>query len=60
MVPNIDLDYVLLWGYSILYKEYYLTGLNHQKTLLKWKLPPLWKKKLQTPEPGNHKTVLTV
>ena len=29
---------MLLLGYSILYKEYNLTGFNHQKTLLKWSL----------------------
>ena len=31
MVPNIELDYILVLGYSILYKEYNLTGFNHQK-----------------------------
>ena len=31
MVPNIEQDYILLLGYSILYKEYNLTGFNHQK-----------------------------
>ena len=31
MVPNIESDYVLFLGYRILYKEYYLTRLNHQK-----------------------------
>ena len=28
MVPNIESDYVLLLGYSILYKECYLTRFN--------------------------------
>ena len=37
MVPNIAQNYILLLGYSILYKEYNLTRLNHQKkTLLQW------------------------
>ena len=31
MVPNIERDYILLLGYSILYKAYNLTGFNHQK-----------------------------
>ena len=31
MVPNIAYDYILLLGYSIFYKEYYLTRFNHQK-----------------------------
>ena len=31
MVPIIEQDYILLLGYSILYREYYLTGFNHQK-----------------------------
>ena len=31
MVPNIESDYILLLGYSILYKEYNLTGFSHQK-----------------------------
>ena len=31
MVPNIEQDYILLLGYSILYKEYDLTRVNHQK-----------------------------
>ena len=31
MVPNIEQDYILLLGYSILYKEYNLTRFNHQK-----------------------------
>ena len=35
MVPNIESDSILLLGYSILHKEYRLTGFNHQKTLLK-------------------------
>ena len=30
MVPNIEQDYVLLLGYSILYKELCLTRFNHQ------------------------------
>ena len=35
MVPNIEKDYILLLGYSILHKEDYLTGLSHpKKTLL--------------------------
>ena len=34
MVPNIESDYILLLGYSILYKEYNLTRFNHQQTLL--------------------------
>ena len=34
MVPNTEEDYILLFGYSIVYKEYNLTGFNHQKTLL--------------------------
>ena len=34
MVPNIAKDYILLLGYSILYKESYLTRFNHQKALL--------------------------
>ena len=40
MVPNIE-DHILLLGYSILYKEYYLTGLNHQKdtTHLRFRAP---------------------
>ena len=28
---NIEEDYIPLLGYSILYKEYNLTGFNHQK-----------------------------
>ena len=31
MVPNIELDYLLLLGYSILHKEHNLTRFNHQK-----------------------------
>ena len=31
MVPNIEYDYILLLGYRILYKEYYLTRFNHPK-----------------------------
>ena len=31
MVPNIEQDYILLFGYSILYKEYNLAKFNHQK-----------------------------
>ena len=31
MVPIIELDYILLLGYSIVYKEYNLIGFNHQK-----------------------------
>ena len=31
MVPNVAKDYILLLGYSILYKEYNLTRFNHQK-----------------------------
>ena len=31
MVPIIEYDSILLLGYSILYKEYYLTRFNHQK-----------------------------
>ena len=31
MVPNIESDYILLLGYSILYKGYYLIRFNHQK-----------------------------
>ena len=31
MVPNIEEDSILLLRYSILYKEYNLTGFNHQK-----------------------------
>ena len=31
MVPIIEQDNILLLGYSILYKEYNLTGFNHQK-----------------------------
>ena len=31
MVPNKEQDYLLLLGYSILYKEYNLTRCNHQK-----------------------------
>ena len=31
MVPNIESDYILLLGYTILYKEYNLTRFNHQK-----------------------------
>ena len=36
MVPDVEKDSILLFGYSILYKEYNLTGFNHQKTLLTW------------------------
>ena len=40
MVPIIEQDYILLFGYSILNKEYNLTGFitefNHQKALLKY------------------------
>ena len=32
MVLNIEEDYILLLGYSILYKEYNLTRFNHQKS----------------------------
>ena len=35
LVPNIELDHILFLGCSILFKEYYLTGFNHKKTLLK-------------------------
>ena len=31
MVPNIEYDFILLLGYSILYKDYNLTRFNHQK-----------------------------
>ena len=31
MVPSIEKDSILPVGYSILYKEYYLTRFNHQK-----------------------------
>ena len=31
MVPNIEQDYILHLGYSVLYKEYNLTRFNHQK-----------------------------
>ena len=31
MVPIFEQDSILFWGYSILYKEYKLTGFNHQK-----------------------------
>ena len=31
MVPNIEYDCILLLGYSILYKEYYLTRFKHQQ-----------------------------
>ena len=31
MVPIIEQDYILLLGYSILYKEYNLTRFNQQK-----------------------------
>ena len=31
MVPIIQQDYILLWGYIILYTEYYLTRFNHRK-----------------------------
>ena len=31
MAPIIEQDSILLWGYSILYKEYNLTRFNHQK-----------------------------
>ena len=34
MVPNIEEDYILLLGYSILYKEYNLTRFNQKQTLL--------------------------
>ena len=33
-VPNIESDYILLLGYSILYKEYNLTRVNHHATLV--------------------------
>ena len=33
MVPNIEYDYILLLGYSILYKECNLTRFNHQKSI---------------------------
>ena len=26
MIPILEQEYILLWGYSILYKEYNLTG----------------------------------
>ena len=32
MVPIIEQDYILLLGYSILYKECIFTRFNHQKT----------------------------
>ena len=35
MVPKIEEDHILLLGYSILYKEYYLTRFNHKETLFK-------------------------
>ena len=31
MVPIMELDYILLWGYCILHKEYSLARFNHQK-----------------------------
>ena len=31
MVPNVEKDDVLLWGYSSLCKEHNITGFNHQK-----------------------------
>ena len=31
MVPIIESDYILILGYSILYKEYNLTRFDHQK-----------------------------
>ena len=31
MVPKIEWDYILLFGYSILYKEYDPTRFNHPK-----------------------------
>ena len=31
MVPNIEQDSILLWGYSILHKEHALARFNHQK-----------------------------
>ena len=31
MVPIIEKDSILILGYSIVYKESYLTGFNHQK-----------------------------
>ena len=34
MVPNIEYDYLLLLGYSMIYKEDNLTEFKHQKTLL--------------------------
>ena len=30
-VPNMEQDFILLLGYSILYQEYYLTRFNHQR-----------------------------
>ena len=33
MVPNIEKDYILLMVDSVLYKEYKLTGFNHQRNL---------------------------
>ena len=38
MVANIEKDYILLLGYSILYKEYNLTRFNHQKNTTQQKL----------------------
>ena len=38
-VPNIEQDYILLLGYSILYKEYYLTRFNHQKNTTQFEGP---------------------
>ena len=32
MVPNIESEYILLLGYSIFYKKYNLTRINHQKS----------------------------
>ena len=31
MVPNLEEDYIILLGYSVLYEEYYLTGFNHHE-----------------------------
>ena len=34
MVPNVESDYIHLFGYGILHKDYNVTRFNQQKTLL--------------------------
>ena len=54
VVPNIEEDYILPLGYSILYKEYNLTGLNHQKNVTQMSSTP------RSPAPNTLLISITV